>query len=461
MQARTRFLIGALIVVGAVLATFVRIELPPRPGGQIEDIQALSERERPLNVVFILIDMLRADRLSAYGYERETTPRIDHLVSTGVRFAHTEAHSSWTKSSMASLWTGVLPPRTGILRFDDGLVDDVKMPAEIFKEAGYRTAGIWRNGWVASNFGFDQGFDLYLRPAPRAQDNFEKPLPGTRRLPGTDADVSRAAVEFLKSHGKDPFLLYLHYMDVHQYAYDPEAAAQGWGSSLSDAYDASIHWTDRHVDWIVRELEDLDLMKDTIVVIGSDHGEAFREHRREGHAHDLYREVTEVPFIMILPFSLQQELVVEPLVRNVDIWPTLLDMLGLPALEQTDGQSLVPLMLASARGEAMETPVSVSYIDQRWGRMEQEASPLVGIRKDGRRLMWKPADPDKTLQIYDLETDPGEKRNLAKSPPEWADELRADLEARLELPLAWGEADQVEIDEMYKAQLRALGYVVN
>lgn len=428
----------------------------------IRGIESLEEpREKPLNVVFILVDMLRADRLSAYGYERDTTPYLSGFAESGVRFANVEAQSTWTKCSMASLWTGIFPPRTGVNRFDHALPAEASMPAEIFKEAGYTTAGIWRNGWVAPNFGFAQGFDLYIRPAQRAEAKVASPKPGTKKLPGTDLDISQAAIEFLRGQGDDPFLLYLHYMDVHQYAYDPTAAELGFGTALSDSYDASIHWTDRNVAWVVNELEALGLHDDTIVIIASDHGEAFNEHGVEGHARNLFRETTQVPLLMLLPFRVADPVVVEPLVRNVDIWPTVLDLAGLQSLPDADGQSLVPLMLAAGRGESPETPVSVAYLDQRWGKTEEEAAPLVSIREHGRgRVAWNTLRPEASFRVYDHTVDPKERNNLRADPPAWTAELRTELEGVLQKPLAFGGETSVEIDEMYEAQLRALGYLV-
>ena len=460
MSTRTRLILGALLIL-AVLASLFEVSIPSRPVRGIEAIAELPERG-DLNVVFILVDMLRADRLSAYGYERETTPQLDLVMQSAVRFANAEAQSTWTKTSMASLWTGVLPPQTGIVRYPHAVPDDVKMPAEIFKEAGYTTAGLWRNGWVASNFGFQQGFDRYLRPTPRktTADELERRTPGTRKLAGTDADVTEGAIQFLRTYRDDKFMLYLHYMDVHQYAYDTEAAALNFGSSLSDAYDASIHWTDRNVGAVIGELEALDVLDRTIVVIGSDHGEAFREHTFEGHARDLYRETTDVPLMMILPFRLDEGLVVDSLVRNVDIWPTILEMTGLPPLETTDGVSLVPTMLAAARGEMAETPASVAYLDQTWGQVEKDPSPLIAIRKQDKRIIYKPEDRDRTLQIFDHATDPGEQRNLRADPPAWAAPLEQELADSHGRAPVFGDSEEIELDELYLQQLRALGYVV-
>jgi len=453
--------VGALILAGVAFALFVKVHIPSRP---VRSIEALRKpHEQPLNVVFILVDMLRADHLSAYGYKRQTSPLLADLAASGVRFENVESQSSWTKCSMASLWTGIFPPRTGVTRFDHALSAAARMPAEIFKKAGYTTAGIWRNGWVAPNFGFGQGFDVYIRPSPRKQASrkIQRHVPGTQRLPGTDIDLSQAAVEFLKNNGQRPFLLYLHMMDVHQYTYDETAAAQGWGASLPDSYDAAIHWTDRNIAWVVEKLEDLDLLDHTLVVIAADHGEAFREHGVEGHARNLYQEVTHVPLIFLLPFRLSKPLVVKPLVRNVDIWPTILDIAGLPPLQGVDGRSLVPLMLAAARGESPDTPLSYAYLDQRWGKMNLPASPLVSITdpKHGR-VAWNTTDPKRSLRIFDHRSDLAEQINLAAHPPDWAVPLQRKLEKNLERPQAWGKPREVEINDMYRAQLQALGYVV-
>lgn len=461
MNRRSWILIGgggaALLI--ALVASMVDIHVPTRPTGDVDDLRALSARG-DLNVVFVLIDTLRADRLSAYGYSRPTSPTLAEVSASGVRFARVEAQSSWTKTSMASLWTGLFPHRTGVVRFQHGLPEAARMPAEIFQEAGYVTAGIFRNGWVDSNFGFAQGFGLYVNPTPRKDpQGFRRPSPGAKQLPGTDADITYAAIEFLKRNQSERFLLYTHYMDVHQYAYDGAAAALEFGASISDSYDASIHWVDSNVYALLAELDRLDLLKKTLVVFASDHGEAFREHGGEGHARDLYLENTTVPLIFMLPFRLSRELVVEPVVRNVDVWPTILDLAGLPPLPGADGVSLVPLMEAAARNEAIETPKALSYIDQTWGLMDRDPAPLFALRDEGRRLLFRPKRPEAS-EIYDLSSDPGERRNLRRAPPEWVEPFKEELQSHIDQPVPWGEAPEVAVDDMRRNQLRALGYVI-
>ncbi|UCF41665.1 MAG: sulfatase-like hydrolase/transferase, partial [Gemmatimonadota bacterium] len=252
-RAGTRRRVAVALVVGAAAAALLGGGLywlvsgvgarDPRPHGTLEDVLALRERG-DLNVLFILVDTLRADRLGVYGYERDTSPHLDALAATGIRFAQQVSQSSWTKCSMASLWTGLYPARTRVLRAYDVLSEEARMPAEIFQEAGFRTAGIWRNGWIAPNFGFSQGFEIYLSPSPdrggRARmRRLENP---NIFIQGDDGDVLDSALEFLRAHGHERWLLYLHMMDVHQYAYSEETAL--FGTDYSDSYDNAIRWVD-------------------------------------------------------------------------------------------------------------------------------------------------------------------------------------------------------------------------
>jgi arylsulfatase A-like enzyme len=453
----TYFTLAGLLAIAAIASQF-RLHVPSRPVGTIDDLADLPSRK--LNVVFVVIDTLRADRLSAYGYERPTSPVLEDLARHGVRFARVEAQSTWTKASMASLWTGLFPTRSGVLRSSQALPDEATLPAELFKQAGYATAGIWRNGWVGPDFGFHQGFDTYLRPvAENGPEKFQKRTPGAAALAGTDEDITRAAIGFLETHGREPFFLYMHYMDVHQYAYDDKSSKLGFGTSLSDSYDASIHWVDRNLGTVLSHLEDNDLFEKTLVVVTADHGEAFREHGTEGHARSLYQEVMGVPFILALPFRLEPGVVVEPLVRNVDVWPTVLDLVGLPQLPNADGRSLVPAITAAARGEpAGESPVAFAYLDRNWANRDKPSAPLVSVVSNGRRLLLH-THPERKLELFDHATDPKEQNNIAGERPDWVAELEPQIEQSMREQPVWGTPREVEIDEMSQELLRALGYI--
>jgi arylsulfatase A-like enzyme len=146
---------------------------------------------------------------------------------------------------MASLWTASYPNRTGILRFDHALPDTATLPAEILLDAGFVTAGIWRNGWVAPTFGFEQGFEVYHRPeigAPIDAVRRESDNPDAK-LAGSDFDLADGTVEFLRAYRDKRFFLYLHLMDVHQYRSDEESAI--FGTSYSDLCDSSVLWSNK------------------------------------------------------------------------------------------------------------------------------------------------------------------------------------------------------------------------
>ncbi|MDH3521466.1 MAG: sulfatase, partial [Myxococcales bacterium] len=417
-----------------------------------------------LNVLFILIDTLRADRLSAYGYARETSPTIDELARTGLRFARQQSQSSWTKCSMASLWTGLYPIRTGVLRSPQALPDSARMPAEILRDAGFRTFAIWRNGWISPQFGFSQGFEMYYSP-PRS------PVPRTVRrenpiitLAGTDQDTARSAIEFFRTHGKERWFLYLHLMDVHQYVYDEDTAL--FGTSYSDIYDNSIRWVDRIVGSVVHEIDRRGLREKTLIILAADHGESFGEHGNEGHARDVYGEVTTTPFILSFPFRLDPGIVVDARTQNVDLWPTILDLLDLTPLEDTDGRSRVPEILSAANAAPSgSSPMSddgmrFAHIDQAWGRTQRPPRPMVAVNEGKWRLIYRQDRPGRT-ELYEIYGDPLEQRNRASEEPEILARLTGEAQAYLQRPPApWGEAVDVELDEEELEHLRALGYDV-
>jgi arylsulfatase A-like enzyme len=442
----------------AAVASQVEVRLDARPAGAPTDLAKLHERA-DLNLLFVLIDTLRADRLSSYGYARETSPTIDALAATGIRFAQQMSQSSWTKCSMASLWTGLYPVRTGVTRSPQALPEDARMPAEILRDAGFRTFAIWRNGWVGPGFGFSQGFEVYLSPRPSpipATVRREKPTIG---MAGTDQDLVSSAIEFLRTHGEERWFLYLHLMDVHQYVYDEETAL--FGTTYSDIYDNSIRWVDRVLARLIQEIDARGLREKTLIVVAADHGEAFGEHGREGHARDVYGEVTTTPFVLSLPFRLEPGIVVEAPTENVDVWPTLLDLLALPSLEGADGRSRVPEILASAKGEpppARDGP-RFAHIDQTWGRGREEPRPMVAVSEGPYRLVHRAAAG--RGELYDRASDPREQRDIAAEQPEALARLTALANAYLERPPApWKTAPDVELEDSELQQLRALGYEV-
>jgi arylsulfatase A-like enzyme len=461
LDSKWFYIVAVAGVIGAFLYSVTEVEtsLDLRPEGQLEDIAELAKRD-DVNVLFVLIDTLRRANLGTYGHPRDTSPQIDYLARTGVLFNRQLSQSSWTKCSMASMWMSLYPVRTGVLKSQHSAPAEATMPAEILKEAGFRTAGIWRNGWIAPNFGFDQGFELYHRPIPdRAKEFKDSKRNPSNKLEGTDVETVDTAMEFLRTYGHERWFLYLHMMDVHQYVYDENSAL--FGTDYTDIYDNSIRRTDDVLDRLFKKMSRAGHMEDTIVVVAVDHGEAFGEHGREGHARDVYGEVTEVPFVIGLPFKLDPGVVITTPSENIDIWPTLLDMLGLPPLPEADGQSRMPEILAAAAGNPLpldEEEVRFAQLDQTWAKASEPANPMISVSQGKYRFIYSSAHPDKG-QLFDKDTDPKEQYDIAATNPDLADKMKGLAETYLTFPPpSWGGAQSIELDEMQLNQLRALGY---
>lgn len=462
LSKRWPWVVAALVVIGVYLSTIVQIKDPnadTRPVGTIEDVKAFAQRD-DTNIIFVLIDTLRADRLGSYGHERDTSPFLDYLGATGVRFDRNLAQSSWTKCSMASLWTGLYPPRTGVTRFNHALHEEAVMPAEILRENGFQTTGIYRNGWVSGYFGFEQGFDVYAKPSSRPvspQIRRENP---TLTHQGTDLDVVSTSIEFLRLHGDKRFMLYMHFMDVHEFIYDIESAI--FGTSNSDIYDSAILHEDYVVETLFSELEKLGLRENTLVVIASDHGEAFGERGFEGHAREIHRETTEVPLIFSFPFRLEPGIVVEARTANVDIWPTILELMGLPSLgEDTDGVSRVPEILAGGRVDGTPDDLAYALLDQTWGSQGVKPQPSIAVVDGPLRYVIGKETGKWHGALFDASVDPAELTDLASEQPDTALHYKGIVEDHLRQKPSWSSsAPELEIDEMELNQLRALGYQI-
>jgi arylsulfatase A-like enzyme len=334
------------------------------------------------------------------------------------------------------------------------------MPAEILREAGYETYALWRNAWVGPSFGFSQGFEVYHSPRPSPippSIRREKPTTG---VAGTDQDIIHSAREFFRTHGEKRFFLYLHLMDVHQYVYDEASAL--FGTTYSDIYDNSIHWEDRLVGSLVADLDRRGLREKTLIVLASDHGEAFGEHGREGHARDVYSEVVTTPLIISFPFRLAEPLVVDAVSENVDLWPTLLDLLGLPPIEGANGRSLVPEIQASIAGEELESAPRYAHIDQSWGRKGEDPQPMVAVTEGPYRLIYREAGRGpRRAELYAYASDRQESRRIDNEEPEVRERMIGLAQAYLESEApAWGDAPEIELNDAQLQQLRALGYEV-
>jgi arylsulfatase A-like enzyme len=250
-------------------------------------------------------------------------------------------------------------------------------------------------------------------------------------------------------------------MDVHEYTYDRESAL--FGNGVSDIYDNSILREDWVISTLYEFLKRLNLLEKTIVVLASDHGEAFGERGYEGHAREVFPETTETPVIISLPFKLSQGIVLPTRTTNMDIWPTLFDLLGLPAQgTDIDGRSRLEEILALARGETggrdedAQAELSVAFLDENWGVPEGERLPAISLVNDEFRYVrgsdWNGRPIETLLSVRE-----GQRDNVIEAHPDEAEALRKKADEILEQEAAF-PSEVLELDEMQLDQLRALGY---
>lgn len=316
------------------------------------------------NVVLIIIDTLRADKLSSYGFSKPTSPELDALAARGVRFARTIAPSSWTRPSIASLLTGFYPRRVGI--YDEQrhiLAERIDTLAEIFARHGYATLGITANPNINSSYGFHQGFDEYLDSTvlwpwmPAEADKkrgYEHPMQTSREM----FDV---LLERLAKAPARPTYVQACVMEVHG-AFSPGVVKPPFAGRFLGTRDhlylEAIALVSSEIDRFVEKLVTLPGWDDTLVVITSDHGQGLFDHpdvaESRLHGRLLYDSHTVVPLILHHPASasaapgsqtrLPAGLVIERPVRLLDVAPTVLDFAGVPRPDGLDGVSLMPLL---------------------------------------------------------------------------------------------------------------------
>lgn len=336
---------------------------------------------RDCNIIVIAIDPMRADSLLSMGGARDITPNIDSLSEKGFAFTNTIAASSWTLPSAMSFMTGVYPARHGIINKELlGASDQEKIiPAvrketapsvaplvSVFQDHGYVTGGFAGGAALAPSYGFSDGFDVYESPG-----DFND-----------IASSSASALDFIRQHKDQKFFVFLHGFDVHG-QYKPQegfsrkyVSSQYTGSLTGDPveqkelreqgvrqgsvymtpedamflrsiYDEKVSALDARVGDFFSAYNAMDIKRKTIIVFTSHHGDEFYEHGRIDHGMTLYDEVIRVPYILVIPDAPQGKKINHQ-VRNIDILPTLIDLVGLPLpadkTEPIEGVSLMPLL---------------------------------------------------------------------------------------------------------------------
>ena len=430
---------------------------------------------RPLNLIVILVDTLRADHLGYHGYSQATSPRLDSLAEDSVVFLRHTGHASRTGPSVATLFTGLHARSHGVVNplshFDaKGTLDASRLTlAEILSDEGYRCAGFAANSNISARFGFSQGFGFFqlLR--------WEKAEGLTR--------TALAWIEewVAEDEPRPPFFLYLHYVDPHSPYEAPAALVNKFVSpdyrgritgshsqldeiiagklQLDDAdlgqlralYDAEIRYLDSQIGVLLIDLEVKGLLDESLIVFVSDHGEELLDHDSVLHGYTLYEEQLRIPLMIRHPELPARR--ISQLSRQVDVLPTLLELLGLPIPESLQGESLV----AAMNGE--EDPDAA---DERPVFAEASLRAVRTVALDSySRGDWKLIEtrvPEARRQLFNLRDDPQERHDRFASEPEVAARLTAELQ-RFRDALPVGRSEAVPLNDAEIRELQSLGYL--
>jgi choline-sulfatase len=430
-----------------------------RPATPIEIPERLAALGRP-NIVMIVVDTLRADYTTPYGFAQDTSPELARWAERGVLFERVRAQSSWTKMSMASLLTSLWPRSHGIREAQDGLAEEAVTLAEVLQDAGYATYGVQTNGWLHQSFGFHQGFDRYMFPKAGGDPRLGKPS----LWPHADRVVEEAG-RLINAHEPErPFFLYLHFMDVHEYAAPPHLKT--FGTDSRGAYLAAVRWVDDAVERVRRRLDDASVHNRALIVFVADHGETFGEHGVHGHARNVLTPVVHVPLVFRFPFPVEPAVRVTTQVRSIDVAPTLLELAGIPIPEGFEGSSLVPLLTGARRepdrptyaalGVPLFPDASVQDVvsDGSWTYARNATAP----EDDPDAYEGKAAAAGVEL-LFDRRVDPGENANLILREVAEAERMSALLDVHLVERAQAVVEKGVRIDPGIAARLRAMGYL--
>jgi arylsulfatase A-like enzyme len=438
--------IGAAVLVGILGVGGAMAGMAPR--GLPEQPVA---SDRP-NVLFVLVDTLRADHVGPYG--ERATPSTRRLAEEGMRFEDAITVIPKTTQSVSAFYTGRYPVNNGVRVLADHLADDEQTLAEQFQAEGYRTAGFVHNGWVMRGRGLEQGFDQFwsffeierawgpLRLTSLVTVLDWLTVRNIRSFDGnTDASVmTDLALDWMDRNANrgDPFFAYLHYFDPHWPYRPPDADGEIMVNNIRElkwsrgqmyfqnplpaeenekAVDLYGQEVDYNLDQVGRLLDFLDargLTDNTIVVFTADHGHHLGDHDYWFHHGEfLYEPGLRIPMLVRYPGVIEAGSVESAQFRNVDLSPTLLELAGLDVPDNQDGLALSRIREEGSPPAYLETDISYFKMNKK-RKIKGTLGNVRGVR-DGRwKLHYTPRKKKGLWELYDLEKDPEESRNLIK-----------------------------------------------
>jgi arylsulfatase A-like enzyme/Tfp pilus assembly protein PilF len=385
-------------------------------------------------VILISIDTLRSDHVPAYGYGAVSTPNIDALRGDGILYERAYSHVPLTLPSHTSILTGLLPSDHGV-RDNVGfrLANSVPTVQEALKKNGYATGAAVSAYVLRHETGIARGFDFY--------DDQVEPIGPSKvigRVQRGGGETLQAATSWLDAQGSKPFFFFLHLYDPHT----PYHAPEPFFSRYTNKYDGEIAYADSVVGDLIQKLKQQGVYDRALIILLSDHGEGLNEHGEEEHGIFLYREDLQVPLIVKLPRSSQHGATVKTPVELVDVFPTILQQTStpMPAGHHT-GESLLTFLKGG-----QDRPI---YSETFYPRFHFGWSDLHSLIEGNDHFIRAPQ-----AELYDLATDPGEKKNVIEQNRRSYVRMREAIE-----PFIRVAAAPSNIDPEDAAKLAALGYV--
>lgn len=475
-----------IVLIGSPIGFFITAESVENKEQKFEE----SSKNRIKNIILISIDTLRTDALSSYGNDEVSTPNIDKIANDGFLFTQAYSPSPWTLPAFSSIMTGVNPLVHKTADPASKLPDSFTTIAEYLADSGYKTAAIGKNVFLNSEYNLDQGFMQYNFYPKRRElvDSFggaviKLTLPKHFKTDASTSELTDMTIKWLYENQDTDFFLWLHYFDPHipysppreyisdisdgktSVGLDFQSAVQIRGGhyypSLEDKkrirqlYDAEVKYVDDNVGRLLDTLKELDLYKDSLIVIVSDHGEEFWEHGGFEHGHTLYNELINVPLIIKVPSNDNNEIIDIP-VPTQSILQTILEISDIKnENEPYLASSLVPLLENRPDDYEAKPIISSSLL-----YFEDRESAVFDENKYIRRIV-----TDKE-EIYNLKNDPGEQSPLSNSLAsdkifQAKDIIQKHKDNSLETSAHYGveKSERVELNKEKKAKLKALDYI--
>ncbi len=379
-------------------------------------VSAISscKRYKNPNIVFIIIDTLRADHTHMGNGDIKETPELNKIFENESAFFGTSwSNAPWTLPSISSMITSKYPSEIGVIKRNSKIDEKFLTIAEVLKENGYSTHGVISHIFLKKKYGLAQGFDTYVEKIDSSDNNL---------LAITSPEVTSEALKIINKNTEKPFFMFLHYFDPHYRYIDHDSGSRYKGPFLPEkndaikaeliknnrftkddldyfreCYNSEIRFTDRFVEKVIIELKTKGLYENTLIVIVSDHGEEFGERGTLGHGQSLFNEQTQVPFILKLPEKNKKRLIKRKVFSNIDILPTILDAVEINIPGSFSGRSI----FREQNSETVFMEVNESKYDTLYNQC--------AVVQNGWKLI-KNFELNK-FELYDLSKDETEKND--------------------------------------------------